>query len=82
LDDQQQQVLNALVALDGASTDLLIEVSGLPDLPSLDSIPLDQRRGDEYRAHNLWHELLTENETHKEMQLVGGPIHTRPWAIR
>jgi len=71
LDEDQQVVLNGLVALEEAHADLLAAVTGLTDLPSIDGIPLVHRRGDRYRAHDLWHELLPNTEVHVDMRIAG-----------
>jgi DNA-binding SARP family transcriptional activator len=71
LDGEQRLVLNGLVALEEAQADLLAEVTGLDELPSLDGIPLVHRRGDSYRAHDLWHELLPDTAVHVDMRRVG-----------
>lgn len=62
LDEHEQTVLRALVAVEEADAEILSAITGIDDLTAIESIPLVHRRGDRFRAHDLWHELLAGAE--------------------
>lgn len=65
LEPTELAALETLVALDGADAGVLdaVGVAASPDV--LDDLPLVHRRGDRWAPHDLWHDLLTIDESRR-----------------
>jgi LuxR family transcriptional regulator, maltose regulon positive regulatory protein len=69
LDEHEKRLLLGLVAAGEADPAMLIAVTGVNDESSLERIPLVDRRGDRFVAHDLWTDILGDTPEVAEMRL-------------
>ncbi|MEO0493154.1 MAG: hypothetical protein AAF081_07050, partial [Actinomycetota bacterium] len=58
LDDSQRTLLATMVALGGASADMLQHLTGIEPAQPLADLPMVQHQAAWYRAHDLWQEVF------------------------